>query len=107
MPEMTGVELAAAIRAVYQGTGDSVPILPLVLLSSLGGHEPGIEPGLFAASLAKPIRPSALFDVLIGIFARQPGQQPGPCRPRLPGPRSTLRWRPGIRCASCWPRTMR
>jgi PAS domain S-box-containing protein len=25
MPEMTGVELAAAIRAVYQGTGDSVP----------------------------------------------------------------------------------
>ena len=96
MPEMTGVELAAAIRAVYQGTGDSVPILPLVLLSSLGGHEPGIEPGLFAASLAKPIRPSALFDVLIGIFARQPGQQPGRAgragqahgRPRDGGPAS-------------------
>ena len=59
-----------------------------MLLSSLGGHEPGIEPGIFAASLAKPIRPSALFDVLIGIFARQPGQQPwvvqaAPARPTV------------------------
>jgi len=88
MPEMTGVELAAAIRAIHQGAGDPVPVLPLVLLSSLGGHESGIEPGLFAASLAKPIRPSALFDVLIGIFARQPGQQPrvvqaAPARPTI------------------------
>ena len=42
---MTGVELAAAIRAVEKGRGDPAPDLPLVLLSSLGGHEAGVEPG--------------------------------------------------------------
>ena len=69
MPDMTGAELAAAIRTVHKGCGDAAPLLPLVLLSSLGGYESGVEPGLFAASLTKPIRPSALFDVLISIFA--------------------------------------
>ena len=74
MPEMTGVELAVAIRAFEKGRGDAAPVLPLVLLSSLGGHESGVEPGLFAAGLTKPMRPSALFDVLIGISAAQPLQ---------------------------------
>ncbi len=78
MPEMDGAALAAAIRAIRS-------LLPLVLLSSLGGHETGVEPGLFAASLTKPIRPSALFDVLIGILAAQPLQpaQAVPARPAL------------------------
>jgi CheY-like chemotaxis protein len=44
--------------------------LPLVLLTSLGrGERGGTE--VFAARLTKPIRPSQLHDVLVGIFAPQ------------------------------------
>jgi CheY-like chemotaxis protein len=97
MPEMTGAELAAAIRRIEKeksqiedpasparhlqssiSSPQSGPGLPLVLLSSLGGHESGVQPGLFAASLTKPIRPSALFEVLLGIYERQPAQSRQP-----------------------------
>ncbi len=96
MPEMDGAALAAAIRALeVEGQRSQVegqrpaafnlqpstrPPLPLVLLSSLGGYESGVQPGLFAASLTKPVRPSALFDVLIGISAQQPAQPLQPAR---------------------------
>ena len=102
MPEMTGVELATAIRLI-----ESDPHLPLVLLSSLGGREAGLEPDLFAASLTKPIRPSALFDVLLGIFEQQPVQPRRPAWPLRPVLRSIRRWRPAIRCASCSPKITR
>ena len=88
MPEMTGGELAAAIRAIEKGRDHPAPVLPLVLLSSLGSHESDVEPGIFAASLSKPIRPSALFDVLIGILGWQPAQ---PLQPAQAAPvRSTV-----------------
>ncbi|RPI67704.1 MAG: response regulator, partial [Geobacteraceae bacterium] len=45
--------------------------LPLILLSSLGGNAGELQSGIFAASLVKPIRPSALFDSLVGIFDTQ------------------------------------
>jgi CheY-like chemotaxis protein len=45
--------------------------LPLILLSSLGGHGKEVPAGLFAACLTKPIRASALFDTLMGVFAGQ------------------------------------
>jgi CheY-like chemotaxis protein len=86
---MDGLKLAAEIVALENRRGDSAarmerenvegetgqgfparPI-PLVLLSSLGGREAGIEPGVFSACLTKPIRPSALFDALISIVAAQ------------------------------------
>jgi GAF domain-containing protein/CheY-like chemotaxis protein len=63
MPEMDGVALAREIRSRQ-------PSLPLVLFSSLGRREAGDEPGLFDAWLAKPVRQSALFDTLVGFFAR-------------------------------------
>jgi CheY-like chemotaxis protein len=42
------------------------------LLSSLGGSSSDFPAGLFAACLVKPVRPSALFDAIMGIYAAQP-----------------------------------
>jgi CheY-like chemotaxis protein len=64
MPDMIGSELGREIHKLpkYQS-------LPLVLYSSLGGREQ-VENGLdFSAHLTKPVRPSALFDVLMNLFA--------------------------------------
>jgi signal transduction histidine kinase/DNA-binding response OmpR family regulator len=63
MPEMDGLELAVAIRAL-PGAGN----LPLVLYSSVGAmakEELAVD---LAATLVKPVRPSALFDALVGAF---------------------------------------
>jgi PAS domain S-box-containing protein len=85
MPEMDGVGLAEALRAVEAG---AVPAeatgaarrapTPLILLSSLGGYGKEIPAGLFAACVTKPIRASALFDTLMGIFAQSVQQVPTP-----------------------------
>ena len=66
MPEMDGVELATAIRE--QRDSDE---LPLVLFSSLGSREIDTGAVEFAAQLQKPLKPSALFDILMEIFAGQ------------------------------------
>jgi CheY-like chemotaxis protein len=63
MPEMSGVELAAAIRE-ERGTDSLI----LVLYSSLGGREEARSPVDFAAYLTKPLRPSQLFDTLMLLF---------------------------------------
>ncbi len=66
MPEMNGLELAQAIK--------NDPVLaniPLILLTSLDQHfskEELIAAGL-AASLAKPVGQSALFDCLVNVMA--------------------------------------
>lgn len=65
MPEMDGVMLAREIRAQR-------PNLPLVLFSSLGRRESGANADLFAAQVAKPLKPSQLYDALMNIFATQP-----------------------------------
>ena len=66
MPEMDGFALAAEIRRHRDATS-----LPLVMLTSLGRRERGEGNVEFAAHLTKPIRPSHLHDVLVGIFAPQ------------------------------------
>ena len=73
MPEMDGVELAEALH-------DAETAMPLILLSSLGGYGTEIPADLFVAYLTKPIRASALFDALMGIFARSVQQAPVPVR---------------------------
>ena len=95
MPEMDGVALARQIR-------ERRPKLPLVLFSSLGRREAGDADKLFDAYLAKPIRQSQLFDTLVGCSCSDAA--PKAAR-RRPSRRSIRRWRRGIRCASCWPRT--
>jgi GAF domain-containing protein/DNA-binding response OmpR family regulator len=78
MPDMDGSTLATAIRAAGH-------TLPLVLFSSLGRKE--AADGLFAATLAKPLRQSALHDTLMGLLAgdqaTQDGARAAPEKPRL------------------------
>jgi PAS domain S-box-containing protein len=86
MPEMDGITLAGRLRKLREA--DS---LPLVLLSSLGGNVDELQSDLFAASLLKPIRPSALFDALVGIFVSEVVQpaQAAPERPSIDPEMST------------------
>ena len=70
MPGMDGADLARALRA-------RLPDLPLVLYTSLGGDE--IDP-VFAAVLAKPVKQSQLFDLLVSLVSdvvREPARDVG------------------------------
>jgi PAS domain S-box-containing protein len=73
MPEMDGVALAREIRELNDK-------LPLVLSSSLGHY----DARGFAASLAKPLKPSQLFNVLLGVLAEEAA------RPRKPAAKPQL-----------------
>ncbi len=66
MPEMDGTELAAEIRRLRPARE-----LPLVILSSLGQKEGKAEDVELAAYLLKPIKPSQLYNVLVGIFGAE------------------------------------
>ena len=63
MPGMDGATLAARIR-------EAGHVLPLVLFTSLGRREAVEGPGgaLFAATLAKPLHQSQLFDCLVTLL---------------------------------------
>jgi CheY-like chemotaxis protein len=67
MPAMDGTALAARIR-------EAGLTLPLVLFSSLGRHE--TDTTLFAATLAKPLHQSPLFDTLIDLLAHDDAPRP-------------------------------
>jgi signal transduction histidine kinase/DNA-binding response OmpR family regulator/CHASE3 domain sensor protein len=66
MPEMDGVVLATEIRR-HRRVAD----LPLIFLSSIGQRESGADAIQVAAYLMKPLKPSALFNALIAVFAGQ------------------------------------
>jgi signal transduction histidine kinase/CheY-like chemotaxis protein/HPt (histidine-containing phosphotransfer) domain-containing protein len=68
MPVMDGLTLAGEIGKLPGKSGR----LPLVMLTSLGRNEVRGESDLFAAFLNKPIKPSSLFDVLVGVVSGQP-----------------------------------
>ena len=63
MPEMDGLRVAAEIHNLRKDKS-----FPLVLISSLQVDLQ--ENGLFTAQLLKPVRPSQLYDTLVGILAR-------------------------------------
>jgi PAS domain S-box-containing protein len=67
MPEMDGAMLAKAIRKL-----PGKKKLPLILLTSFGRREPPEISQLFVSQLSKPVRPSILYENLLGIFANQP-----------------------------------
>jgi GAF domain-containing protein/CheY-like chemotaxis protein len=64
MPEVDGIMLTREIRKLREENS-----LPIILLTSLGRREMGVDNLEFAAYLTKPIKPSALYDALAGIFA--------------------------------------
>lgn len=66
MPEMDGITLGKNIR---EAKGQST--IPLILFSSLGRREINADPALFTAFLSKPVKPSQLFDTVVGIFTEQ------------------------------------
>jgi len=76
MPGMDGTELAQRIR-------ESGHKLPLVLFSSLGRKE--ATDSLFAATLAKPLRQSQLFDTLVSLLAHEAASRPAQAaaKPRM------------------------
>ncbi len=94
MPDMDGATLARKIREAGHK-------LPLVLFSSLGRKEAGDS--LFAATLAKPLRQSQLFDTLVSAAGARGGAE-GRAQ-RRPSRAWTPAWPNATRCASCWPRT--
>ncbi len=66
MPDMDGIMLTRRLRSLKSGKK-----LPVILLTSLGWREVDAQDLDFAAYLTKPIKPSALFDALAGIFSKQ------------------------------------
>ena len=62
MPGMDGHQLAAQMRR------QRTPVqLPIIMLTSLGHATPPAELNI-VASVSKPVKPSTLFDLLVGIF---------------------------------------
>jgi CheY-like chemotaxis protein len=77
MPKIDGIMLTREVRKL-KGTKE----LPIILLTSLGRREVEADDLDFAAYLTKPLKPSALFDALAGIFARQKVSTPKADRAR-------------------------
>ena len=70
MPKMDGIELASQMRNAH---GDhSLPLILLSSLATLGDVDKSVLENIkFHAKLAKPIKPSALLDMLMDLFANQ------------------------------------
>jgi CheY-like chemotaxis protein len=73
MPEMDGLGLAHEIRK-YRDPHS----LPLIMLTSVANRprSPGMDQVQFAAYLSKPIKPTALFDVLLHALRIEPREAP-------------------------------
>jgi signal transduction histidine kinase/CheY-like chemotaxis protein len=79
MPELDGLMLTREVRKLQDEKA-----LPIILLTSLGRRELGADDLHFAAYLTKPLKPSALYDALAGIFARNLiAPKPGSAKPSM------------------------
>ncbi|KAA3663169.1 MAG: response regulator, partial [Chloroflexi bacterium] len=65
MPEMSGLDLAHAIRRQYPNKR-----MPLLLLTSLSQRDAAMR-GTFDEILTKPVKPSQLYDVLLDALAKE------------------------------------
>jgi CheY-like chemotaxis protein len=69
MPELDGIALATALRSSEAGAGT-----PVIVLSSLGVHERASD--AIAAFLVKPVKPSALYDMITTALAGEASTVP-------------------------------
>ncbi|MBI1880437.1 MAG: response regulator, partial [Chloroflexi bacterium] len=76
MPEQDGLALAGEIRRIEAARQSKIP---LVIMVPLGWHDTTrqdeFQTADFAAALHKPLKPSALLDILVSIFEDRPGRQ--------------------------------
>jgi CheY-like chemotaxis protein len=70
MPDMDGLQLAREMRLLLNKKEDQ---FPLILFSSVSHGEAGVDTGLFAAYLMKPLKPNLLHGVLHRIFTGAQG----------------------------------
>ena len=91
MPEMSGLEATAAIRAREQATGAHVPIVAMTAHAMTGDRERCLEAGM-DAYVSKPLRPDELLAAIEGLFApKTPAPNSGTeLRHRTPAPDSAL-----------------
>ncbi len=66
MPNMGGLEAAAAIRALERGTGKHVPIVAMTAHAMKGDQESCLKAGM-DAYVSKPIHPEQLMEVIAGV----------------------------------------
>ncbi len=66
MPNMSGLEAAAAIRALERGTGRHVPIVAMTAHAMKGDQERCLEAGM-DGYISKPIQPDHMMDVIAQV----------------------------------------
>ena len=76
MPHMSGLEAAAAIRAMERGTGRHVPIVAMTAHAMKGDRERCLEAGM-DGYISKPIQPERMLEAIARVTAPASG---GPCR---------------------------
>ena len=76
MPEMDGVDLSRAIRALPHAAR-----VPIVMVTSIGRRDDDYPVDLFRAFINKPIKASVLYNTLVAIFNEQTVAVPTAARP--------------------------
>jgi PAS domain S-box-containing protein len=90
MPEMSGLEAAAAIRAAERGTGRHIPIVALTARAMAGDREQCLAAGMDAYT-SKPVRAEELFasiDAIVGSPALSGVEGPSSAASSTPAPQS-------------------
>ncbi len=68
MPNMSGLEAAAAIRSMERGTGEHMPIVAMTAHAMKGDQERCLEAGM-DSYISKPIQPDHLMEVIAQVTA--------------------------------------
>ncbi len=68
MPGMNGPQVAEALKQIA-----SVKDSPIILLTSIGHDDAGLDNRLFTAQITKPVKPAQLYNVVLDILAEKTG----------------------------------
>jgi CheY-like chemotaxis protein len=77
MPNMSGLDAAAAIRALEGGTGRHVPIVAMTAHALKGDQERCLDAGM-DGYVTKPIQTDRLMEAIVRVTAARHGTAPGP-----------------------------